>query len=67
MAQQMRQKLPSRHIHNLFWATQWRPLMPQQGSDEQRQHDSDHWSCRPFSLGVKVLLDGQAPIHDWDD
>jgi hypothetical protein len=52
--------------------SQWRLLKPQLrkqqlGSDEQRQHDSDHWSCRPFSLGVKVLLDGQAPIHDWDD
>jgi hypothetical protein len=50
--------------------TQWlllkqQLLEPQLRSGEQRQHDSDHWSCRRFSLGVKVLLDGQAPIHDW--
>jgi hypothetical protein len=52
--------------------TQWlllkQQLLEQQlESGERRRHDSDHWSCRPFCLGVKVLLDGQAPIHDWVD
>jgi hypothetical protein len=50
-----------------WWLLAQQLLKQQLGSGEQRQHDSDHWSCRPFCLGVKVLLDGQAPIHDWDD
>jgi hypothetical protein len=50
--------------------TQWlllkqQLLEPQLRSGEQRQHDSDHWFCRRFSLGVREPRDGQAPIHDW--
>jgi hypothetical protein len=45
--------------------TQWLLLKQQLESGEQRQHDSDHWFCRRFCLGVREPRDGQAPIHDW--